>query len=136
MDYSAFGGAARGDPRRLTNEEIRQYQRELQERAGQVADLRDRMRDMGQPIDDLQAVLEGLDRLGDQGVLTNPDELAMIHADMVDRLKRIEFGLRREVEGETDRKATLTGSDEVPDGYRALVEEYYRSLARGDAPSR
>jgi hypothetical protein len=136
MDYSAFGGAARGDQRRLTPEEIRQYQRELQERAGQVADLRDRMRDMGQPINDLQAVLEGLDRLGDQGVLTNPDELAMIHEDMVDRLKRIEFGLRREVEGETDRRATLTGSDDVPDGYRALVEEYYRSLARGDAPSR
>jgi hypothetical protein len=51
---------------------------------------------------------------------------------MLDRLKRIEFTLRREVEGEADASApTLTGTDEVPDGYRTLVEEYYRSLARG-----
>ena len=35
-----------------------------------------------------------------------------------------------EGEGEADRRATLTGSDEVPDGYRNLVEEYYRALAR------
>jgi hypothetical protein len=49
---------------------------------------------------------------------------------MLDQLKRIEFGLRRDVEGETTRGATLTGSDDVPEGYRTLVEEYYRSLAR------
>jgi hypothetical protein len=50
---------------------------------------------------------------------------------MLDRLKMLEFGLRREVEGEAERRATLTGADEVPDGYRRLVEEYYRALARG-----
>jgi len=135
MDYGAFGGV-RGDYRQLTPDELRQYRRELQEREAQVTDLRDRLRQMGRPIEDLEAVLEGLDRLYDDGMITNPDELAMIHADMVDRLKRIEFGLRREVEGETDRRATLTGSDDVPDGYRTLVEEYYRSLARGNAPAR
>jgi hypothetical protein len=50
---------------------------------------------------------------------------------MLSRLKRLEFGLRRDVEGEADQRATLTGADEVPDGYRRLVEEYYRTLARG-----
>ena len=54
---------------------------------------------------------------------------------MVDQLKRMEFSLRREVEGETGRNATLSGSDDVPDGYRALVEEYYRALARGEGSS-
>jgi hypothetical protein len=54
---------------------------------------------------------------------------------MLDRLKRMEFGLRREVEGTTGRNPTLTGSDAVPDGYRGLVEEYYRALARGEAPT-
>jgi len=49
---------------------------------------------------------------------------------MLNRLKRLEFGLRRDVEGEGERRATLTGSDEVPEGYRTLVEEYYRALAR------
>jgi hypothetical protein len=50
---------------------------------------------------------------------------------MLDQLKRMEFSLRREVEGETGRNPTLTGSDDVPDGFRTLVEEYYRALARG-----
>ena len=45
------------------------------------------------------------------------------------RLKRLEFGLRREVEGAPDGRAALGGSDDVPDEYRALVEEYYRKLA-------
>jgi hypothetical protein len=109
---------------------MRQYRGELEQRAEQVRDLRDQFRDLGRPVEDLEAVLENLDRLQGRGAITNPRDLAAIHEDMLDQLKRIEFGLRREVEGEADRRATLTGSDDVPDGYRTLVEEYYRSLAR------
>jgi predicted RNase H-like nuclease (RuvC/YqgF family) len=119
----------------MTAEEIRQYQREMQQRAEQVQNLREQFRDLGRPVEDLEAVMQNLDRLQDGDIFTDPRELALIHEDMLDRLKRIEFGLRREVEGETDRRATLTGSDDVPDGYRSLVEEYYRSLARTQAPA-
>jgi len=49
---------------------------------------------------------------------------------MLNRLKRLEFRLRRDVAGEADCPAALNGSDEVSDGYRRLVEEYYRALAR------
>jgi len=44
-------------------------------------------------------------------------------------LKRFEFGLRRQVETDTST-IVLSGSDEVPDEFRKLVEQYYRSLAR------
>jgi hypothetical protein len=128
-DYSNYGGY-RGEPRRLTEEEVRQYQREMQERADQVQNLGEQFRDLGRPVEDLEAVMQDLARLQGDEIFTNPRDLAAIHEAMLDRLKRIEFGLRREVEGETDRRATLTGSDDVPDGYRSLVEEYYRSLAR------
>jgi hypothetical protein len=89
------------------------------------------MRAMGRPIEDLDAVLESMARLDDRGVITDPRALAEIHQGMLDRLKRMEFGLRREVEGETGRNPTLSGSDDVPDGYRPLVEDYFRALARG-----
>jgi len=95
-----------------------------------VRDLRNQLRATGQPIDDLQAVLDDLNRLAQEGLYADPNNLAAVHADMLNRLKRIEFGLRREVEGDSERGATLTGSDEVPDGYRESVEEYYRYLAR------
>ena len=46
-------------------------------------------------------------------------------------MKRVEFLLRREVEGESAGRAALTGTDEVPSGFRRMVEEYFRNLARG-----
>jgi hypothetical protein len=45
-------------------------------------------------------------------------------------MKRFEFGLRRKV-GEGDTRAIVTGAEEVPQEFRKLVEEYYRSLSRG-----
>lgn len=127
-----WGGQTGGEPRRLTPEEARQYQADLRERTEQIQQLRNDLRNMGRPVEDVQAVLEALGRMGDERLLTDPRALAAIHEEMLGRLMRLEFTLRREVEGEATRSApTLTGTDEVPDGYRALVEEYYRSLARG-----
>jgi hypothetical protein len=41
-----------------------------------------------------------------------------------------EYALRRELEGTGVEKLRLSGSAEVPQGWRRLVEEYYRSLSR------
>jgi hypothetical protein len=120
-----------GAPRQLSDEELRQYQSQIEQRADQIRDLRNDMSAMGRPIEDLDAVLESMARLDDRGVITDPRALAEIHQGMLDRLKRMEFGLRREVEGDTGRNPTLSGSDDVPDGYRPLVEDYFRALARG-----
>ena len=127
---SWYGGATRGDPRRLTPEEVRQYQREFEQRAGQVRELRDALREGGRPAEELQAVLEAMERFEEDGIYADPASLADLHEDMLNRVKRLEFQLRRDVEGDADRPATLNGLDEVPDGYRRLVEEYYRALAR------
>jgi hypothetical protein len=103
----------------------------MEQRADQIRDLRNDLRAMGRPVEELDRVLDSMTRLDDRGVVTDPRALAEIHQGMLDQLKRMEFGLRREVEGERGRNPTLTGSDDVPDGYRTLVEEYYRALARG-----
>jgi uncharacterized protein (DUF2461 family) len=109
---------------------MRQYQGEMEQRREQVTDLRDAFRAMGRDVEDLNAVLQGLQRLDDDQIVSDPRQMALIHEDMLDQLKRIEFGLRREVEGATERGATLTGNDDVPEGFRDEVEEYYRQLAR------
>ncbi len=128
---SPFGGATRGGPRDFSPEEIRQYQSEFRERASQVQELRGDLREANRSTQDLDAILQTLQRFQDDDLFADPEALATLHDDMLNRLKRLEFGLRREVEGESDRRATLTGGDDVPDGYRRLVEEYYRALARG-----
>ncbi|MDX1646789.1 MAG: hypothetical protein R3304_06580, partial [Longimicrobiales bacterium] len=118
------------NPRPLTPEEIRQYQSEFRQREIQARELRDQLRESGRSTEELQSVLEAFQRLQQDDTYADPEELVAIHADMLDQLKRLEFVLRRTVEGEAERRGTLSGADEVPEGYRALVEEYYRSLAR------
>ena len=44
-------------------------------------------------------------------------------------LKRFEFDLRKKVGGDS-QQLFLSGSDEVPPGFRQAIEEYYRSLAK------
>jgi Domain of unknown function (DUF4175) len=128
-----FGGATGGAPRPLSPDEIRQFRREFGQRGEQLRGLQNQLREAGVPTGELQAAVDAMARLQRQGIYSNPAQVAELQNDILDRLKRLEFGLRRQVEGETGRGVTLTGSDEVPDGYRKLVEEYYRALARGRA---
>jgi len=123
------GGATRGAPRRLSDQEIRQLRREFREREGAVRDLVDRLNTAGQEVGDLTAVLEAMRRLQQNPIYQDPAQVALLNEEILQSLKRLEFGLRREVEGPTERRAALAGSDDVPDEYRKLVEEYYRKLA-------
>lgn len=125
------GGATRGNPRELSDEEIRQFRSEFSQRGDQVRELRDQLQQAGRSAEDLQAVLDAMERLEREGIYDNPATVAGLQEAILDLLKQLEFGLRREVEGNTDRPASLSGSDQVPEGYRKLVEEYYKALARG-----
>ena len=129
--YSEAGAPTRGNPRPLNPEEIRQLQREFGQRGNQVRALREQLREVGRPAQELRAVLDAMEQFQREGIYADPSQVAQLQQEILDQLKRLEFGLRREVEGSAERTTTLSGSDEVPDGYRELVEEYYRALARG-----
>ena len=73
---------------------------------------------------DLDAVSREL-RTMDLGA---PKGLEQLKAS-VDQLKRFEFDLRKKVGGDS-QQLFLSGSDEVPPGFRQAIEEYYRSLAK------
>ena len=48
-------------------------------------------------------------------------------------MKKFEFSLRRKTDGGNESLA-LSGSDQVPEGFRQAIEEYYRSLAKKSPP--
>ncbi len=75
--------------------------------------------------------MDAMRRMQDEGAYSDPANLEALQDEVVQALKRLEFSLRREVEATSGRRATLSGSDDVPDGYRKMVEEYYRALAKG-----
>jgi hypothetical protein len=115
--------------RPLTDEDIRQLTRELRERAEQADTLSIQLRAAGQDAADAQAIRDAIRRLEERGVWSDPAQAAAMQAAVLESLKRLEFSLRREVEGAPEERATLQGSDDVPDGYRKLVEQYYKALA-------
>jgi hypothetical protein len=79
---------------------------------------------------DLRDIVAELRRLENGRLFNDPSGLERLERDVLERLKAFEFALRRQVDGDAARP--LVGpSDQVPPRFRALVEEYYRSLARG-----
>ena len=124
------GGATRGDPRRLSPEEVRQFRREFGQRAAEGRGLRDALREAGQDVADLDRVIRDMEALADSRPWGDPADLERLQASIREGLQRVEFRLRREVEGDARERAVLRGSDDVPEGFRKLVEEYFRALAR------
>jgi hypothetical protein len=86
----------------------------------------------GQKIDgrQLEEVLRGLRALQDDRVYQNADALQKLQSEVTENMKRFEFGLRRRAEG-GNAQPVLSGSDEVPEQFRKLVEQYYKSLSKG-----
>jgi hypothetical protein len=85
----------------------------------------------GTATGDLDALIGRMRALERERVYDDPEEAARLQAAVADGLKAFEFALRRRVEGAAGDQVRLGAGDQVPAGFRAMVEEYYRSLARG-----
>jgi hypothetical protein len=115
-----------------SDQEIRQFRDEARRLVGEGRELRDALR--GQNLDprELDEILRRLRELEDTRVYRDIEELQRLQSFVTEGLKRFEYDLRRKVGNEEDR-AVVTGADEVPQEFRRLVEEYYRSLSRPKA---
>ena len=110
-------------------EDVRQFRREFRERRGELETLRQRMRQEGIDVEALSQVLARLRELDRRRTFDDPAEIARLQAAAIEGLKEFEYALRREVQGPEADRLLLSGSDEVPDGFREMVEEYYRALS-------
>jgi uncharacterized protein (DUF2461 family) len=69
-------------------------------------------------------------QLDDDRVYRDARELERLQTQVAEGLKRFEFGLRRKVEDTAVDQPSLIATEEVPRGFRELVDEYTRSLSR------
>ena len=113
----------------LTDGDIRQFRREFRERRAEAEEVRRQLEREGLDTGELDRIVERLRRLERERPYGDPRGLAALQAEVIQGLKEFEYVLRREIGGGQARDLLLTGSDEVPPGYRELVEEYYKSLA-------
>ncbi len=87
------------------------------------------MSEQGISVESLDEVLRRVQELERQRTYNDPDELRRLQLAVIEGLKEFEYSLRRELRGEGEDRLLLSGSDDVPAGFRELVEEYYRELS-------
>ena len=130
---SPFGWGGPGDvrpgDRAFDPRDVRQWQREFRERGADAQELQRLLRaenfgDAG----DLAEIIQAMRNLDDPRAYESAEEIARLQSFVIEELKRFEYRLRREVDGDRE-DLFLASSDEVPDGFRDLIEEYFRALA-------
>ena len=139
------GGSPNGDVRGLTGnssgppigigpygrEDSRQLPRELQQRLGDAQELRrlfDRNSTQGQNLDQ---VIESLRRMEIARDYSDPEEAARLKQS-IDLLRQVELDLGRDLARLLQKdKYFYSDDNEAPSSYKRLVEEYYKSLAKG-----
>jgi hypothetical protein len=129
----AGGGFGDRRPGRLTPEDIRQFRGEARQWANQAEQLRRLLQGQPERLDtrQLDEILRGLRALEDDRVYKDVEELARLQSAVSENMKRFEFALRRRAESAAGQPV-LSGADEVPEKFRKLVEEYYKSLSKGE----
>jgi hypothetical protein len=123
-----FGGAP-PMPGRFTGEQVRQFRGESRQRAADAEQLKKLLQ--GQKIDtrELDEIIKGLRKLDDESSYGNAEGLARLEQSVTDDVKRFEYTLRRRLDANASQ-VFLSGTDDVPEQYRKLVEQYYRSLSK------
>jgi hypothetical protein len=94
-------------------------------------DLRRDLQRQGRDVTDLSRLIEQLRALEAGRAFNDPDELARLRSSVVEGFKEFEFSLRRQLVGAEADKPALGGNADVPEAYRDMVSEYFKSLSRG-----
>jgi hypothetical protein len=123
------GGWGDRRPGRFSPEDVRQFRGELRQWANEAEGLRRLLQGQRWDSRGLDEILKGLRALQDDRIYQDTEELLRLQAAVTESMKRFEFAMRRRAESR-DAQPVLSGSDEIPEQFRKLVEEYYKSLSR------
>lgn len=126
-----IGGNGQGGPGwGFTAEDARQFSRELRSQREQAEDLRRGLTGSGTSTVDLDRLIARLRELESGRSFNDPEELERLRGSVLEGFKEFEFGLRRQLAGKDREGPVLGGSNDVPQAYRDMVDEYFRSLSR------
>ncbi len=132
---SGNGGTANGSPGgRPGNGDPRQLAREFGMRRQGAEDLRRDVARQGVDLAELDRAIADLRRLESGRPFGDPQGVERLQAAIIEGLKTWEFKLWRTLGQAGDGRPAQGAAAQVPPEYRALVEEYYRSLAKPKPP--
>lgn len=134
--WNAAGGWGGGDRRAgpygyyFGPDDVRQFRGEARRYMDEAQQLRGLLREQNVDPKEFDEIMKRLRELDSDRVYQDVETLAKLQTFVSEGMKRFEYALRRKVGDDTDR-ALVNGSEEVPAEFKALVEEYYRSLSKG-----
>jgi len=129
--FSQYGSSSGGyyQPGIFPAEDLRQIDRELHQRRADLESLRNDLRRERMDTADLDQLLRQMGDLSLLGLNRDPLALERLRNEIVEGLRQFEYRLWRELRGGEAERVYLGNSDQVPPGYRELVDEYFRKLA-------
>ncbi|HEV8150614.1 MAG TPA: DUF4175 family protein [Gemmatimonadales bacterium] len=130
---SLIGGGGKG---RVDPEAARQFGREFRLRREAAESLRRELAQQGGvDLSELDRAIGELRQLESGRRFGDPRGIEELQAAVIEGLKTWEFKLFRALTQSGANRPALGAPSQVPPEYRALVEEYYRSLGRGKKPA-
>ena len=85
-------------------------------------------KELGKLAQELVGAMENLNGRKGAGM---PQDLDRLASSLIDQWKEMEWRLNRRLQGDKFDPVRLANQERVPERYRAILEEYYRSLSRG-----
>ena len=113
----------------MATSDVQQFTREFRLRRENAEGLRNELAQQGVNTRELDRAIDAMRQLENARAFGDPKNLETLQSAMIEGLKTFEFGLYRALGMSTDGRPALGASAPVPAEYRAMIEEYYRSLA-------
>ncbi len=122
-------GDSRPGAGRFTSEDVRQFRGEVRQRAQDAEQLKRLLKDQKIDAKDLDEILRASASSTTRACIRIPKRWRASEQSVTDSIKRFEYTLRRRLDANANQ-VFLSGTDDVPEQYRKLVEQYYRSLSK------
>ena len=116
--------------------DVRQLAREWEERLRDIQEIRDQLGRNNDLTGDLNRIMEAVRRRMDGRYNGDPAEIEALRREVIDPFRSIELELSRELQVLIGKENIRSAADEeIPAGYKKLVEEYYKKLSDGPGPN-
>ena len=127
------GGGTRG----ARGGDVRQLTREWEQRLRDVQDIRDQLGRNNPLRGDLNRIMDAIRQRMEQHYPGDPAEIEALRREIIDPFRSIELELSRELQLLIGKENIRAAHDEeIPAGYKRLVEEYYKKLSNeGPGPN-
>jgi hypothetical protein len=110
--------------------DARQLSGEVRTRRQAAESLRGELAQMGVTLPDLDQAIDALRRMEGERALADPRNLDALREAVAASLQRVEFELWRRFGSPVGSRPAAGVTGDAPAAYRALVEEYFRTIAR------